>query len=329
MDGKKDKIAIALIIILLIISGVTAGVLCFKHFETKKYQSTGEVNKSQASDNTITYEDKEYVYNYNLKNILFLGIDNEAEIELENRPGMGGQADCIMILSMDSQAKTSKILQISRDSMTEIDIYDTQGAHYTSISAQLAAQYAYGNTPNTSCWATKKTVSELLYGLPIYGYISLDIAAIPIINEYVGGVSLTMSEDYTEIDPSFVKGEKVTLNGEQAEKYVRYRNTKQKGSNQLRMERQIHYIPALKEKLIESIGDSQEEIDELSSILTPYLVTDLTSEEIAELAEYEWDVETVSYVPGEVMAGEKYEEFHINEEELQKLIINTFYQLKN
>lgn len=329
MNNKKAKFIIVAIIILLIVCGVTAGVYCFKYFEARKYHATGEENKSQANDNTVTYEGKEYVYNYNLKNILFLGIDNEAEIELENRPGMGGQADCIMILSMNSEDKTSTILQISRDSMTEIDIYDTQGNHYTSISAQLAAQYAYGNTATTSCWATKNTVSELLYNLPIYGYISLDIAGIPLINEYVGGVTLTMPEDYTDVDPTFTKGNTITLDGEQAERYVRYRDTNKKGSNQVRMERQVHYIPALKDKLVESLDDSEEDVEELTSIIEPYLVTDLTTEEIAQLAEYEWEVENVTYVPGEVMVGEEHEEFHINEAELQKLIIDTFYQLKN
>lgn len=329
MNGKKGKIAIALIIILLIIGGVSAGVFCFKYFETKKYQENSQQNKSQSKDNTITYEGKEYVYNYKIKNILFLGIDNESEIKLENRPGMGGQADCIMILSMDTENKTSKIIQISRDSMTEIDIYDTQGNHYTTISAQLAAQYAYGNTATTSSWATKQTVSELLYDLPIYGYISLDIAGIPLINEYVGGVTLTMPDDYTEIDKAFTKGNTVTLDGEQAEKYVRYRDTSKKGSNQLRMERQVHYIPALTEKLVETLSDTDENIDELNSLLEPYLVTDLSTEDVAELAEYEWTVENVLYVPGKIMAGEEFEEFHINEAELQKMIINTFYQLKN
>lgn len=328
MKNKLGKIIIAIVIILLIVIGVVAGIYSFKYFESKKYKGTAGSGVSQANDNTVYFDGKQYEYNYNLKNVLFLGIDNESEIKLQNSPGTGGQADCIMILSIDRENKTSQVLQISRDSMTDVDIYDTSGAYYTTINSQLATQYAYGNTPGTSCWAMKKTVGELLYDLPIYGYISLDIAGIPLINNYVGGVTLTMPEDYTEINPAFVKSNTITLDGEQAEQYVRYRDVDEKGSNQLRMQRQVHYIPALIEKIGNYSGDSEKMAEELSSILEPYLITDLSTEDISELADYEWNVEQVSYAPGKVVSGEEYEEFHINEKKLQKMIINLFYKLK-
>lgn len=328
MKNKKGKIIIAIVIILLIVIGIVAGINCFKYFESKKYKGNEDSDVSQANDNTVYYEGKQYQYNYNLKNILFLGIDNESEVKWQNNPGLGGQADCIMILSIDRSKKTSKILQISRDSMTDVDIYDTEGEYYTTINSQLATQYAYGNTPMNSCWATKRTVSELLYDLPIYGYLSLDIAGIPLVNDYVGGVTLTMQDDYTEVDYSFVKGNTVTLNGEQAEKFVRYRDTNAKGSNQVRMQRQVHYIPALMEKIVEQAGDSEKVAEELTSLLEPYLVTDLSTEDISELADYTWDVENVSYAPGEVVSGEEYEEYHIDEKKLQEMIINLFYELK-
>lgn len=328
MSNKKKRIIIAVLIILLLVIGVVAGIFCFQYFESKKYQNANEQELSQANDNTVYYEGKEYVYNYNLKNILFLGIDNESVVKQKNNPGTGGQADSIMILSIDKENNTSRILQISRDSMTDVDIYDTQGEYYTTIKAQLATQYAYGNTANTSCWATKKTVSELLYDLPIAGYISLDIAGIPLINNYVGGVTLTIPEDYTEIDSSFVKGKTLTLNGEQAEKYVRYRDTDAKGSNQLRMQRQVQYIPALKEAFAKKVENSEDAADEIESLISPYLVTDLSTDDISELTDYSWDLDNVSYVPGEVVSGEKNEEFHVNEKKLQEMIIKMFYKLK-
>ena len=85
--------------------------------------------------------------------------------------------------------------------MTDIDIYDANGNYYTSVNAQLATQYAYGNAEQSSCWAKKKTVSELLFDLPIDGYVSLNIDAISTMNDAVGGVEITIPEDYTVIDP--------------------------------------------------------------------------------------------------------------------------------
>lgn len=328
MNSKKKKMVIAIIIVLLLLLGAVAGVAGFKYFESRKYHGEGDANTSQATDNTVYYNGKEYEYNTNLTNILFMGIDNNSEIELLNSPGMAGQADCIMILSMDDETKTAKILQISRDSMTDIDIYDTNGTFYTTIHAQLAAQYAYTNSANTSCWAMKKTVKKMLGDIPIAGYISLDIASIPVINNYVGGVTLTMDNDYTDVNPLFVKDATITLNGNQAETFVRYRNVDEKGSNQKRMQRQVQYIPALVDAVADKVNSSDDAADELAMIIEPYVVTDLSTENVYEMASYEWKVENVVYVPGKVVAGEESEEFHIDEEGLQEVLINLFYKLK-
>lgn len=328
MNSKGKKIIIAIVILLLVAIGVCTGIYCFKQFEEKKYKGDNQV-QSQAKDNTIYYDGEEYEYNYNLKNVLFMGIDNVSEITLADAPGTAGQADCIMILSIDKEAKTAQILQISRDSMTDVDIFDRNGEYYTSVNAQIATQYAYGNGMETSCLATKKTVSELLYELPIAGYISLDIAGIPVINDCVGGVTLTVPEDYTSIDPAFVKGATITLTGEQAERYVRSRDTNMTGSNNLRMQRQVQYIPALVAKFGEQVNNGEEALEEFYSTIEPYFLTDLTAEELEELTEYTWSVDQVSYVPGESVAGEEYEEFHVDDEELQKLIVKMFYKQKN
>ena len=39
------------------------------------------------------------------------------------------------------------------------------------------------------------------------------------------------------------------------------------------------------------------------------------------------DSET-QYVPGEAVAGAEHEEFYVNDEELQKMLIETFYTLR-
>ena len=161
---------------------------------------------SQEDKNTIYYDGEAYVYDNNKKNILFLGIDKDEEITLNDEIGKSGQADTIMLLSIDRKTNTTNILQISRNAMTDIDLFDKNGNYYTSIKAQLATQYAYGNGADTSCWATKRTVSELLNNLPIAGYFALDISGESIINEMIGGVTINIPEDYTEIDPTFVKG---------------------------------------------------------------------------------------------------------------------------
>lgn len=55
-----------------------------------------------------------------------------------------GQADCIMLLCMNTEDMTGTLLNISRDSMTDIDIYDISGDFVATEKQQLALQYAYG-----------------------------------------------------------------------------------------------------------------------------------------------------------------------------------------
>mgnify|MGYP002619754252 FL=1 len=280
---------------------------------------------SQASTNTIEYNGQTYEYNTDLENYLFLGVDKKEEVTLHDTPGTAGQADCIMILSANKETKKVKILQVSRDSMTDVDIYDVNGNYYTSINAQIATQYAYGNGKDTSCWAMKKTVSELLYDLPIEGYLSLDIDGISTINDAIGGVTITVPKDYTYVDPAFTEGAELTLTGEQAERYVRYRDITQQGSNNDRMERQVQYIPALISSIRKNTSGVVSYYNLYKDVLGPYMVTDLSATQIDALASYELDKET-EYVPGEAIPGEVNEEFHVNEQQLKELLIKMFYK---
>ena len=295
--------------------------------ETQDSGSSGEVvSQADSNHNTIVYEGNTYEYNSNLENYLFLGVDTKEEVVLQDTPGTAGQADCIMVLSVNRKDKTARILQISRDSMTDIDLYDINGNYFTSVRAQIATQYAYGNGKDTSCWAMKKTVSRLLYDLPLEGCMSLNIDGIHAINDAVGGVTITIPEDYTFIDPAFVEGSQITLTGEQAERYVRYRDINQQGSNNGRMKRQVQYIPALISAIREQAGSSGDFYGTYQNILAPYMVTDMSVDQINRLSDYALSDE-VAYVPGEAVPGEQNEEFVVNEEELKELLIKMFYKI--
>ena len=330
MNNKQKKAVFCMVsvIVALLLVGLVWLLKSNKEPDGDKNTEQNTQSLSQADKNTIYYDGKAYVYNKSKKNILFLGIDKDEEITINDELGKGGQADTIMLLSIDNEKKTTSILQISRNAMTDIDLYDKNGNYYTSVKAQLATQYAYGNGADTSCWATKRTVSELLNDLPIAGYFALDISGVSIINDLLGGVTITIPEDYTEIDPAFVKGATITLNGEQAEKYVRYRDPDMIGGNDLRMQRQAQYIPALLNSLRKISGKSEEELNFIIDAVAKYMVTDLSADELKVMLKMDWDMESIETVPGESKKGEKYEEFYVDEENLQKILIKTFYTQK-
>lgn len=334
MKSKQMKKAVIILCVLVIIIVVgLAAVYIGKNMKkqdtpTASSRTEGQVN-SQKSGNTVFYNGKEYEYNKKLTNILFMGIDKSQEVALQDTPGTAGQADCLMIISMNSEDKTARLLQISRDAMTEVDLYDVSGNYFTSVEAQIATQYAYGNGVQSSCWATKKTVSELLYELPIDGYLSVNLDGIRALNDMLGGVTLTIPKDYTSIDPAFTEGTTITLTGEQAERYIRYRDTSVSGSNSGRMERQLQYIPALINAIRSKAGKAGDYYNTFYPILKPYLVTDMSGDQINDLARYQLDVDHTEVVPGEVVEGKEHDEFYVDDEKLYELIINMFYKTVN
>lgn len=284
--------------------------------------------QSQSSLGFVFYEGEEYEYNSDLMNILFLGIDNYDVVTENEIPGEAGQSDCIMVLTLDKTTGQASILQIPRDTMTTIDLYDVNGNAYTTVTEQIATQYAYGIGGEHSCFAAKKTISELLYDLPIDGYVSLDMASVSILNDAIGGVSITFDEDYTYVDETFTQGKTLTLNGEQAYDFVHYRDVDKAFSNNGRMHRQVEYILSLVTSIKERVGDDINFYSTWAPLIEDYMVTDLREDQINELANYDLKESAIVSLPGEGAKGEVYEEFYVDEEKLQELIIRTFYNLK-
>lgn len=314
MYNKKRKR-----IILVITASLIGALTLFALWDYGRYKDDiDNYIPSQGEQEIVYYEGEAYKYNSQIKNILFIGIDNDAPISYQNMTGAGGQADCIMLLSIHRKEKTVKVIQIPRDSMTEIDIFDDNGNQYTTMEGQLALQYAYTNGAKTGCWATEKTVSRFLYGLPIDGYVAMDIAGISRMNDLLGGITITMEADYTDVDPAFGKGKTLTLTGEQAERFVRYRDTDATGSSHERMRRQTQFIPALMQAM-------EGKTEEVYKDLEPYVLTNLSGNDIDSLMTYSKEVDEYVYIEGEIRQGEEFEEFYADEEKLKNIIIKMFY----
>ncbi|MCD8119508.1 MAG: LCP family protein [Lachnospiraceae bacterium] len=324
---KKDKSILPSLLLFLIAIGCTAAaVFLFARYFSNRNSDSEDGTSSQARSRTITLDGETYSYNYNLTNILFMGIDKGEEAEYYAASGWAGQADCVMLFSLDSETKESRILQISRDTMTEIDIYDVDGKKFNTMTAQLTLQYAYGLGAKQSCLAMKTTVGELLEGVTINAYVSLDISALPIINDAVGGVTLTLDADYTDVDESYTEGAVITLDGEAAEHFVRYRDITVTGSNNTRMQRQVLYLTALIQTISDKLDNPGDLYDLLYPLVSDYMVTDLTADEINEFASYSFRADETEYAPGEVVEGEEHDEFYLDEDAFLRLIVDMFYQ---
>ena len=319
MAKKRKYKSIALMLAALILC-VCALSACGKKDDEEDETSS---HVSQAISNTVEWNGKTYKYNENLTNILFLGIDKSDIIDDTYAPGDAGQSDCIILLSLNEETGQAVILQINRNTMTDIDVYDYSGNYLKTIEGQLALQYAYDIGGESSCWATKKTVGEILEGVEIDGYFALAVDGVPEINDALGGVDVYMREDYTYIDESFVEGTTVHLEGTLAQRFVQYRDTEVFDSVTDRMARQVDYITALITQMNTTSGTDLYEI--LSPYMGTYVITDLTADELNAMRKYEYLTDDVLYLPGETVMGEVYEEYYIDEDELEELIMTTFY----
>ncbi len=318
MNKKKWVVVCAVLVVgIIILAGIT-----IKIKQGQLSQST-VAEPDDEEDSSITYKGKKYKYNSDITTVLFLGVDSSEKATVNSTAGNSGQSDTILLLVMNKKKQTAKILEISRDTMTDISIYDESGTFLAKEKAQIALQYAYGNSTRKSSQLTKNTVSDLLYGVPVRSCITLYVEGISKIVDTLGGVGIVVPEDYTSIDPVFTAGAQLTLNGVQAENYVRYRDTAVTGSNADRMNRQNQFILALIHQL------KQSDIKELYSLIEnsagEYLYTDMSAGQMKTLAEYEID-DQIESLPGNMTAGEEHDEFYLNDAQVYEKILKMFYK---
>ena len=78
--------------------------------------------------------------------------------------------------------------------MTEIEVFNPSGKSLGESTDHINIQYAFGDGKQKSCELMKTAVSNLLDGLPIQGYCSMNMDGIPVITDFVGGVQITVPD---------------------------------------------------------------------------------------------------------------------------------------
>lgn len=339
---KKKKIKlwkkILIIVILLLVLCMAAAAVLFASGKSSLFQDL--VNMENAIDGAQTegngdlviYNGEKYRYNKNVTSILCMGIDNEEIADDETLKEKGaGQADTIFLLVIDTEKKKTTILNISRDSIVDVNAYD-ENMNYQGIkNEQICLAYAYGDGKEKSCENMITSVKRLLYGMPIDSYISMNLSGINVLNDAVGGVNVTVLEDLSKTDPELTEGANVTLIGPQAETYVRYRDVYSSNiaTNNNRMARQRQYVSAFISKVLsESKQDITLPID-LYQLVSEYSVTNIKGSEMAALASMATDCgvldSEIITVPGTVTKKNGFANYNVDDKALFKIILDVFY----
>lgn len=280
---------------------------------------------------SIAYEGKHYIKKARCVNILLMGIDRSQTTEATGvQFRNGGQADMLLLISLDEKAKTMTAIAIDRDTMTDVTVLGVLGNHAGTKKMQVCLSHGFGDGKAQSCKLACEAVSGLLLGTAIDYYAAMDMDGIPTLNDALGGVAVTLEDDFTMHDPAMFKGATLTLHGKQAEYFVRGRMEVGDGTNASRMKRQQVFMDGLSKRWSEKLSGSANAdfVGELFDALSPYLVTDMKRGRMINLAWQARDYanQGTRQLDGEHVIGEDgFVEFHAESSALERLVIQQFY----
>ena len=350
-DKKNRKPNIKRIVIaVLLLLFVTAGGLIISFFifrahGKKELEATNNremrvhniiPEEDIEEDGTINYKGEKYVFNPDVMTFLFMGIDHWkglTEVEEVTDYQKGGQADALILMVVNHKTKKVNLINVNRNSMAEMDVYSKDGELIDTEVKQICLAHGYGTGHEDSCERQVEAVSRLFNFLQINGYYSLELNGIAELNDYMGGVEVEVIE-YIPTGSEKLKnglGKKVTLMGDDAREYVRYRDYKSFNTVETRMVRHKQYISAMFAKILEKTKEDPSFPVKLQDVLSEYTVTDLDASKISYLAttcvNYEFDTENIYTLSGETVVSEEgFEEFYVDEDYLKDLIFELFYE---
>ncbi len=263
MEEKRKKRMIRLycktlaitLAVCLVLMGVGYGIFVYM---------MGGLNRSEIDESNLSVNEELSVLGADkIMNIAFYGVDSRNH-------DYQGRSDAIMVVSVNGETGTIKLVSIARDTYVSVPGYaDTRINH----------AYAYGG-PELAI----QTLNEN-FGLDITDYVTVNFESLADIIDAMGGIELEVTEaERQQINAYLLSGEPlrqsglVHLNGPQAVSYSRIRKI---DSDTMRAERQRKVLSCLFEKALE--------INTLAypsyvRKFAPMVETSLSNEEILRIA---------------------------------------------
>lgn len=218
---------------------------------------------------------------YQLKkpmNILVLGIEPVPGTVEGSPESFSGTSDTMLLVRFNPQDKTIRVLSIPKGTMI-------------SIPEEGLNKVSQANASGGPVLAAR-VVSRSLSNAPIHRYIRISTAGMQQLVDQLGGVevfvpkSMQYKDSAQNLSIDLVSGWQ-TLNGEQAQQFVRYR---EEGSGDLeRVQRQQTMLLALRERLWSP--KVLPRLPQLTRVMRKYFDTNLKLEEMMALVNFASKVE--------------------------------------
>ncbi|MGG0888369.1 LytR family transcriptional regulator [Cytobacillus horneckiae] len=252
---KKGKwLKITGIVVLLLFLG--AGIYAFTVYKslTNAVETMHQpINreKSEKRQEQIALKNKEPF------SVLMLGVDE--------REGDKGRSDTMIVLTVNPNEKSIKMVSIPRDTRTEII--------GRGVQDKINHAYAFGNEEMSMA-----TVENFL-DIPLDYYIKVNMEGFKDIVDAVGGITVNSSLEFSQNKHQFVKGQN-SLDGDAALAYIRMRKEDPNGDFG-RQDRQRQVIQGIIKKGVSF--NSLTNFDDIFAALGQNVRTNLSYKEMVDI----------------------------------------------
>ena len=324
---KKSSLSVLVGVLLLVIVVIGCGLRLMDSAAFLHNEQEPQMDASERK--TITVDGVDYYPRQDITVILAMGIDTEGEMVDSGSYNNDGEADVISLIIFDEMEENCTVLNLNRDSMVDMPVLGVDGRKAGTAYQQLALSHTYGSGLEDSCENTKETVSKLLNNIYIDYYFAANMDAIAIANDAVGGVTVNVTDDFSNMTDAIPMGQ-VTLKGKQATNFVRMRKEVGDQLNISRMERHKEYIDGFMQSLQAKRTEGDSFIYSMYADISPYIVTDLSANALSGMySRYEgYELKDIISPKGENVRGENFMEFYLDEAALDKMILDVFYKEK-
>ena len=305
-------------------------VLAVAFAQLEKSNVTGEDDTDSFYARFINYKGEVYPVKRGLESVLLIGTDNMMENEKPSKVEAfynDGMADYLLLLVFDHNKKTVTPLQINRDTLCDVPWLSVNGLVGRYQELQITYAHSFGSGKQDSSKNTVNAVSGLLFGAPVDRYFTFSMDTVPIVNDLVGGVTVTLEDDIPALGEKYLKGATIKLKGKEALAFVRTRVHNRLDANVTRMSHQRLYMNAFAAQAKTKIEANPEFVVDAFEKVERFLNTDLSVEMVSHLVDnyYEYSVLPMITATGSYTQAEnRTAQFHADEDSLWNCVHTAF-----
>ncbi len=321
---KRQKCFLFLMLLIAVIAIIIGSCLEMGN----QAQKRGVISADVGRYKTIVHQGIPYVQKAAVKTYLLMGVDQTAQ-----SAGIGarhsGQADLFLLWIVDHTNRRIYQLQLDRDTMTEVQVYGVLGTKTGTKVMQLCLSHSFGATLAENNQNAIDAVAGLLNNIPIDYYLTFSLEAIGVMNDALGGVTVTLQDDFSAYDPAMTAGITMRLSAAQAEIFTRFRMEVGDGSNHNRMARQRVFLSAAVQLLREQAEDQPDFIGELYDELEDLMTTNVSkSQMINDLnTAYAYAIQPVDILDGEHTIDDSgFMAFYVDDDAVMQWIVQVYFQ---